>query len=254
MFSNDFLLSLLSAKHIVILTGAGISAESGIATFRDAQTGLWERYDPAVLASADGYLADKSLVWGWYEWRRTQVLTAQPNAGHLAIAELAGYVARVTLITQNVDDLHERAGSRSVIHLHGSLHQPRCFQCAEPYVFANEIPTIAPAGERIEPPSCKCCGGSIRPGVVWFGEMLPEAAWQSAEDAILDCDALFSIGTSSLVRPAANLPDMAIIRGAKVIQINPGPTPLDAKVHYNFTGKAGEILPALVKALADLVS
>lgn len=253
MFSEDFLIGLLRAKHVTVLTGAGISAESGIATFRDAQTGLWEKYDAALLASAKGYRADKSLVWGWYEWRRNQVLKAKPNQGHLALVELENFVDRLTVVTQNVDDLHERAGSKAVIHLHGSLHQPKCFSCNEPYDFPDDMPIAAAEGERLEPPRCNYCGGSIRPGVVWFGELVPEDAWQQAEEAVLESDVLFVVGTSSLVRPAANLPDIAIIHGAKVIQINPYPTPLDAKAHYNFRGRAGEILPALAQALSDLI-
>lgn len=253
MFSEDFLIGLLRARRITVLTGAGISAESGIATFRDAQTGLWERYDPALLASAEGYKEDKSLVWGWYEWRRAQVLKAKPNPGHLALVELERFVDELTVVTQNVDDLHERAGSKGVIHLHGSLHHPKCFSCNEPHEFANTIPNIAIEGERLEPPRCDYCGGSIRPGVVWFGELVPEEAWQQAEDAVIDSDVLLSIGTSSLVRPASMLPDIAIVHGAKIVQINPDPTPLDSKAHYNFRGKAGEILPTLVKALSDLI-
>ena len=253
MFSEDLLVGLLRAERILVLTGAGMSAESGIATFRDAQTGLWERYDPYVLASPEGYESDKALVWGWYEWRRMQVLNSKPHAGHFALAQLADYVERLTLVTQNVDDLHERAGSRSVIHLHGSLHHPRCFICARSYEFPQGIPTLAVEGERIEPPRCEHCNGHIRPGVVWFNEYLPEVAWDQAQTAAMECDVIFSIGTSSLVWPAAKLPDMAVIRGAKVIQINPDPTSLDSKAHYNFRGKAGEVLPALIQALSDFL-
>lgn len=253
MFSENLLIGLLRARRVLIVTGAGISAESGIATFRDAQTGLWERYNPHVLATPEGYESDRALVWGWYEWRRMQVLNATPNAGHLAVAQLADYVEQLTLVTQNVDDLHERAGSKSVVHLHGSLHHPKCSACAKPYEFPQGIPSLAAAGERVEPPRCEHCNGYIRPGVVWFGETLPEEAWEQAQEAALECDVIFSIGTSSLVWPAAKLPDMAIIRGAKVIQINPGPTSLDSKAHYNFNGTAGEVLPALIQALSNLL-
>lgn len=250
VFDEDFLISLLSARRIVVFTGAGMSAESGIPTFRDAQTGLWEQYDPHVLASIEGYLKNKALVWGWYEWRRRQVLTTKPHAGHIAVAQLAGYVERLTVITQNVDDLHERAGSRGVIHLHGSLHHPRCFNCSIPFELPPDTENAMPACAPIETPRCKYCNGPIRPGVVWFGEMLPEQAWAEAKEAALNCDVLFSVGTSSLVWPAAKLPDMALIRGAKIVQINPESTPLDQKAHYNFRSKAGEVLPRLIQALS----
>ncbi len=253
VFSEDLLIGLLRAKHVVVFSGAGMSSESGIPTFRDAQTGLWEQYNPQVLASPEGYLADKSLVWGWYESRRNQVLSAEPNAGHFAIVELSDYVERLTVITQNVDDLHERAGNRVVKHLHGSLHNPRCFSCAEPYVFStdHQIPIVK--DERIEPPRCAECNGYVRPGVVWFGESLPEDQWKQAEEAVLNCDVIFSIGTSSLVWPAAKLPDMAAVRGAKIVQINTDVTPLDSKAHYNYKGKAGVVLPALLESLSDLL-
>jgi NAD-dependent deacetylase len=250
MFTNDFLMGLLRAEHIVVFTGTGMSAESGIPTFRDAQTGLWEKYDPHQLASPDGFRADKALVWGWYEWRRMQVLRAAPNAGHCAIADLANYVERLTVITQNVDDLHERAGSRGVTHLHGSLHKPRCFDCGSPFTFPAGIPDEPDGGRRLEPPVCENCNGAVRPGVVWFGESLSPSEWDRAEQAAMDCDLFFSIGTSSLVRPAAQLPERAALHGAKIIQINPATTSLDNKAHYNFRGNAGEILPAMVMALA----
>jgi NAD-dependent deacetylase len=253
-FSDDLLKTLLHAKHIVVFTGAGMSAESGIATFRDAGTGLWEQYDPCVLASPQGYRADKALVWGWYEWRRMQVLRAEPNAGHLAVAELAKRVERLTLITQNVDDLHERSGNTDVVHLHGSLHSPRCFACARPYTFTDGIPDEPVGGRRLAPPHCQHCKGPIRPGVVWFGEVLSEAAWKQAEQAASQCDVFFSIGTSSLVWPAAQLPVTASAKGATVIQINPGATALDSKAHFNLRGKAGEIMPALLDALPVAVS
>jgi NAD-dependent deacetylase len=253
-FSDDLLIALLRAKRIVVFTGAGMSAESGIPTFRDTQSGLWEQYDPYVMASPKGYLADKALVWGWYEWRRMQVLHAKPHAGHIAIADLSGHVERLTLITQNVDDLHERAGSKNVIHLHGSLHQPRCFDCGSPYTFFDEIPDEPSGDQRKEPPICVNCNGSIRPGVVWFGESIQDTDWNFAEQAAMECDLLFSIGTSSLVWPAAQLPERAVLHGARVIQINPGPTALDNKAHYNFRGKAGEVLPAMLEALSTFLN
>jgi NAD-dependent deacetylase len=249
-FDETLLAHLRNARHVVVFTGAGVSAESGIPTFRDALTGLWTQYDAAELASPDGFSKDPALVWGWYEWRRMQVLHAAPNPAHRAIAALAGSVERLTLITQNVDDLHERAGSDAVIHLHGSLHHPRCFACNRPHPYPAGIPEEPEGGRRLEPPRCGHCGGRIRPGVVWFGEALPEAAWTAACEAADACDVLLSVGTSSLVWPAAALPGVSAKRGATVVQINPDQTGLDDVAHYNLRGKAGEVLPSLLNALA----
>ena len=170
---------LRDARHVVVFTGAGASAESGIPTFRDALTGLWERFDPAQLATSEAFRADPALCWGWYEWRRNKVIQAQPNGAHYAIAELTRYVPKLTVVTQNVDDLHERAGSQHVIHLHGSLHSPRCIDCGLAYVFPLTSDVLPESGSRIEPPLCVACSGYIRPGVVWFGEMLPKDAWSA---------------------------------------------------------------------------
>ena len=236
------------ARHTVVFTGAGVSAESGIATFRDAMSGLWARFDAAALATAAAFRADPALVWGWYEWRRAQVMSAAPNPAHEAIAALATHAPQFTLITQNVDDLHERAGSRDVIHLHGRLLQPRCFDCGAPWTHPPGAPRQAPSGERIQPPACPRCSGPIRPGVVWFGEALTDAAWQRAVEAARHCDLLLSVGTSALVYPAAELPQIAVRNGATVIQVNPAPTALDDIADWNLHGAAGEVLPALVAA------
>jgi NAD-dependent deacetylase len=249
MFATALITALQKARHMVVFTGAGVSSESGIPTFRDAQTGLWEKFDASVLASPQGFRNDEALVWGWYEWRRMQVLKAQPNPAHYAIAELANHVEQLTIITQNVDDLHERAGSSPVIHLHGSLHEPRCFTCTRPYAFPDGIPNEPEAGRRLKPPRCSHCDGSIRPGVVWFGESLPEASWWSASLASKNCDVFLSIGTSSVVWPAAKLPMDAANNGSIVIQVNPDVTNLDLAAHYNLHGKAGEVLPQLICAL-----
>ena len=249
VISSELLECVRKAQHITVCTGAGVSAESGIATFRAAQTGLWTEYDAATLASPEGFRVDPALVWGWYEWRRMKVLQAKPNPGHLAIAELQKKAPRLTLVTQNVDDLHERAGSDNPIHLHGSLHHPRCFACAKPFDYTPGIPDEPEGGRRLEPPRCTHCGGYIRPGVVWFGESLPEQAWQSAQKAVEECDLLFSIGTSSVVWPAASLPETAARNGAVVVQVNPEPTALDRTARFNLRGMAGDILPALLEAL-----
>ena len=252
MFDPDLLNALKHAQHIVILTGAGVSAESGIPTFRDALTGLWKNYSAEQLASAEAFIVNPALVWGWYEWRRGKVLQAQPNPAHSAIARLERIVPKLTLITQNVDDLHERAGSRHVVHLHGSLHHPRCIACEQPYALPVENSDNSNEATRIEPPRCPQCGEYIRPGVVWFGEYLPADALKQAEQAAKHCDVLISIGTSGMVRPAANLPYLAKNAGSPVVQINPEHTDLDWSASFNLHDKAGIVLPQLVDAVDGL--
>ena len=239
--------TLRSARHVVILTGAGVSAESGIATFRDRLGGLWARFDPADLATPEAFRRDPALVWGWYEWRRMQILRARPNSAHRAIAEMARRVAAMTLVTQNVDDLHERAGSENVVHLHGQIAAPYCERCRRPHALANTVPDLPEGGTPIEPPRCDRCGGRIRPGVVWFGEDLPRAAWQSARDAAAGADVLFSVGTSSVVQPAASLLEIAARAGAVTVQVNPNPTALETLVDYALQGPAGTVLPELLR-------
>jgi len=231
---------------VVVFTGAGVSAESGIPTFRDSLTGLWERFDAASLATPDAFRLDPALVWGWYEWRRMKVLQALPNPAHRAIAALAGHVPRLTLVTQNVDDLHERAGSTEVIHLHGSLHQPRCFSCARAPDAPLETPVEPEGGRRLEPPRCVQCGGQLRPGVVWFGESLPSNALEVAFAAAKECDLLLSVGTSGMVFPAAQMPGLAWEAGAVVVHVNPQ-AQADREREYALAGPAGEQLPALLE-------
>ncbi len=242
--------ALRDAQHVVVLTGAGASSESGIPTFRDKQVGLWERFDPMELATPDAFRRDPALVWGWYEWRRRLVLAAQPNAGHLALGALAEHVPELTLVTQNVDDLHERGGSSAVLHLHGELARPYCEQCDQPYVFPPGLPDVPEEGARIEPPRCKVCGAQVRPGVVWFGESLPEIPWRQAREAAEDSDVFLVVGTSAVVYPAAALTEFAIAAGAMVIQINPNPAELGAGV-VMLRGTAGALLPQLVSALSS---
>ncbi|ERO60616.1 SIR2 family NAD-dependent protein deacylase [Pseudomonas piscis] len=238
---------LAQARHLVVFSGAGVSAESGIPTFRDALTGLWENFDPARLATVQAFRDDPALVWGWYEWRRQKVLAAQPNPAHLAIAELGRRLPRLTLITQNVDDLHERAGSVDVLHLHGSLHSPKCFACNRPFSGALPMPSVPESGARLEPPRCTGCNGKLRPGVVWFGEALPEAALKRAFQAARECDLLLSVGTSGLVQPAAQIPQLALQQGACVVHINPQPQPGSVPGEYHLVGKAGQVLPQLLQ-------
>jgi NAD-dependent deacetylase len=230
------------ARRIAVLTGAGISAESGIPTFRDAQTGLWARYDPMQLATEDGFRADPALVWRWYAWRRDLVAKAQPNAGHRALAAAEGRFERLRVITQNVDGLHARAGSTRLVELHGRIDRTVCLeQCG----YREDAPERIPAGE---PPRCPRCGSWLRPGVVWFGEMLDPAALQDAADEAAGCDLMLVVGTSGLVYPAAGLPSAARQAGAAVITVNPEATDLDGLAAARLRGKAAEVLPRLLDA------
>ena len=235
---------LRGASRVVVFTGAGVSAESGMPTFRDALTGLWSRFDPMQLATAEAFRRAPALVWGWYEWRRAKVAAAKPNAAHFAIAKMGTLVPELTVVTQNVDDLHERAGSDPV-RLHGSLFAPRCFDCGAPHAVPPCVAGIA--DEPVEPPACGHCAGNIRPGVVWFGEALPEDALAAAFEAARTCDVLFSIGTSSVVYPAAEIPSIAARSGAVVVQVNPDRTPLDEMASFNLRGSAAVVLPRLLE-------
>ena len=237
---ESLLQALRGARRVAVLTGAGISAESGIPTFRDAQTGLWARYRPEELATPEAFERNPRLVWEWYEWRRALVRGAHPNPGHAALAQMQDRVAEFTLATQNVDGLHARAGSRSVIELHGNILRSKC--SAEGTLFESW-----PNSDSV-PPRCPACGAWLRPDVVWFGEMLPPGALESAMSAAGRCEVFFSIGTSALVQPAAQLPITALDAGATVVEINRDPTPLSPLASFSLHGAAGEILPRLVDA------
>ena len=247
---------LESKQHICLLTGAGISAESGIPTFRDKQTGLWENYRAEDLATPDAFTRDPKLVWSWYQWRRQLVASKKPNPAHTALAQWQYHSQstnqQLTLITQNVDDLHEQAGS-AVTHLHGNLWRNRCSQCQTPYTIqlkgAYDSENSISFDEALV--TCQHCDGYIRPDIVWFGESLPMRAWQTAEEAAASCDVFISIGTSSLVYPAAGLAQLAKHNGAKIIEINPYPTP-NTLVDITLAAKAGVILPKLVKRIGVL--
>ena len=235
---------LARASRVTVLTGAGISAESGVPTFREAQTGLWSRYNPEDLATPQAFRRDARLVWEWYSWRRELVSRAVPNAGHIALAVLEIRFPQFTLITQNVDGLHQRAGSKLVIELHGNIQRTRCFEeniLVDSWPDTNEVP-----------PRCPYCSGLLRPDVVWFGESLPpralEAAWKAADH----CQVFLSIGTSSLVEPAASLPHVAIQAGATLVEINPQPTPLTPLADFALQQPAGVALPELLVALDNL--
>ena len=248
-FDPELLDRMKSAKRVVVFTGAGVSQESGIPTFRDALTGLWRQFDPQELATPQAYFRQPNLVWGWYEWRRAKALRCRPNPAHLAISAMARQIPDLILVTQNVDALHEAAGSQDVIHLHGSLHHPRCAQCGCLHTLPPGIPDEPEHGRRIDPPKCVGCGGRVRPGVVWFGEDLPVDALGKARSMARSCEVLLSIGTSSLVYPAALLPREAAEKGACVVQVNPAPTELDRLALFNLRGTAGEVMPALLTAV-----
>ena len=247
--------TLLQAHRIVVFTGAGMSAESGIGTFRNAPDSHWSRFDPHELASPEGWRANPRRVWAWYEGRRAEVLAAQPNAGHLAIAQLTdvlrqrtGRAVQLDVVTQNVDNLHERAGSTNVVHLHGSLFAPRCFACGQPGAFADGEPDRQ--ATEVEPPACGHCGGHIRPGVVWFGEAMPQAEFRLAEDLVDACDAMLVVGTSGVVFPAAELPINAHQLGKYVAEINPTPSDLAKYMNVQWPTPAAQGLPQLVRWLA----
>jgi NAD-dependent protein deacetylase/lipoamidase len=234
------------AKHIVAFSGAGLSTESGIPTFRDAQTGgFWEKYDPVTLASPEGFSADRRLVIEWYAYRTRLIAEAKPNPAHRALAAYeAAHPGGLANVTQNIDGLLQRAGATTVHELHGTLfrdrcHAPHCSHTAEATIFEEdaEIPLV----------DCPQCGGWMRPDVVWFGEMLPPAVWQAAEQACLACDVLICIGTKGAVYPAAGLVQLAKSTGSKVIQVNPNPSELDYLADATFLAAAGEAVPALLR-------
>lgn len=233
---------LRSSRHVCVLTGSGVSAESGVPTFREAQTGLWEKFDPHELATPEAFLRDPELVWKWYRWRRELVDKAKPNAGHKALVELAEQVEECTLVTQNIDGLHQRAGSTNVIEFHGNIFEDRCF--VEGCVVTDEYEKSATV------PTCPGCGSNLRPGVVWFGEAIPESALHNSMTAASNCDLFLSIGTSSLVWPAAGLADTARAAGATIVEVNPDTTPLSGSSDFRLVGPAGSMLPAMLSAYA----
>jgi len=233
---------LAAASSICVLSGAGMSAESGIPTFRDALTGLWSRFDPMTLASEDGFRADPQLVWDWYAERRAGVRAAQPNAGHRALGEFAQrHPGRLVVVSQNVDDLHQRAGNADTIRLHGDILEDRWLEAC-PRGRAC-LPASAQAGR---PPRCADCGNPLRPGVVWFGEMLPVPALDAAERAAAKCEVMLVVGTSGAVWPAAGLAARARQAGAFVVIVNPHPSEIDDVAHVLLCGTAAEVIPRLL--------
>ena len=235
---------LQHAAHIAVLSGAGISAESGVPTFRDAQTGLWARFRPEELATEDAFRRHPERVWDWYAERRASLAAVQPNAGHLALAEFERrHPGRLTVITQNVDGLHQRAGSQDVLALHGSLAEDRWLDpCALHRQGACDVARAEPG----RPPRCPQCGNPVRPAVIWFGEMLPEDALRQAEQAARRCDVMLVVGTAGAVDPAAGLAHQARAVGAQVIIVNPHPSELDELAHLRLAGSAAQVLPRLL--------
>jgi NAD-dependent deacetylase len=229
---------LSRAGKLVILTGAGISKESGIPTFRDAQTGLWEKYDPQTLASPDGFRRDPSLVWSWYDMRRAKLLEVKPNPGHYAMARLEQLIPDTVVLTQNVDGLHRVAGSKNIIELHGNINRFFCLDKKHPAT--GDIPL-----GLTEPPKCDC-GSPMRPAVVWFGEALDHDDLSRAFSSSAACDVMLVAGTSGLVHPAAALPFEAISNGASVIEVNPDETPLSDSADVFIKQPSGVALPELV--------
>ncbi len=231
---------LRSCVHAAALTGAGVSKESGLRTFRDPMDGLWAEYRPEDLATPEAFERTPELVWEFYAARRLKAGEVQPNPGHLALVEMERHVPHFTLVTQNVDGLHRRAGSKCVVELHGNITRVKCSHGCGVFTEWEEISGKAP--------TCPACGEKLRPDVVWFGEILPGDELATAVQAARTCSIFFSIGTSGLVQPAASLPFLAKQNGAMIVEVNTEETPLTPSVDYFFQGKSGEILPELVKA------
>ncbi|MFN8006215.1 MAG: NAD-dependent deacylase [Terriglobia bacterium] len=227
---------LVPSTRVVVFTGAGVSAESGVPTFR-GKDGLWKEFNVQDLATPEAFARNPARVWEWYQWRMEIVSQAQPNDAHRVIAWMESFFSEFTLITQNVDGLHDRAGNRRICKLHGDLWDVRCLLCGK----TERVTGLPP---QPLPPVCGC-GGMLRPGVVWFGEMLPELEFSKAEKAAMQCQLFFSVGTSMEVFPAARLPNLAREKGAYIVEINPEPTSLAGKADEVLIGKAGEILPLI---------
>ena len=240
----DILEPLRQATKVVVFSGAGLSADSGIPTFRDGATGLWANVDPDEVVSVAGFERNPAKVWAWHEMMRALFAKVMPNAGHRGIAELAALLpqARLTVITQNIDGLHQAAGSAGVLELHGSALRVRCHHhCG----FVAPWPLGEPA-----PRWCPSCGARVRPDVVWFGEPLDEAVFSSAGECSLDADVFISVGTSAIIQPAASLPMAAKQSGALIVEVNPHATPFSEFADYSVRAGASDFFPALCAMLA----
>ncbi len=241
MIPQELVHCLKAAKRVVVLTGAGVSAESGVPTFRGAQTGLWSKFSPEELATPRAFRRNPRLVWEWYAWRRKLAADAKPNPAHEALAQMEKLFPQFHLITQNVDGLHQRAGSRDVVELHGNITRTKCFD------EGTIVATWPESGDV--PPKCPTCGGLLRPDVVWFEEPMPERETELAFQVSRNCDVFFSIGTSAVVYPAASLPFEALESGATVVEINPQPTPLTGQADFVLAGSAGSVVPDLLNLI-----
>ena len=226
-------------RSVAVLTGAGISAESGVPTFR-GEDGLWRTYHAEDLATPGAFSRNPKLVWEWYDWRRGLIASCRPNAAHHTLAQMERHLDDLTLITQNVDGLHQMAGSRNVVELHGSIWRMRCTQECQPAWEDRTVPLPAARGFL---PSCPTCGSLARPDLVWFGELLPGEVLAAAKAAVQRCQVMLVVGTSAVVQPAASLPLVALRRGAYVVEINPQPTPLSDAVHEVIREPAASALP-----------
>lgn len=242
---------LRAAQQIVVMTGAGVSAESGVPTFREAQTGLWAQYDPQDLATPAAFTRNPRLVWEWYASRREIIGQSEPNAGHFALAQLEAQHGHVTVVTQNVDNLHERAGSQDVIHLHGNIMRTKCFYDCQGNPTLVDLSDPAINTDAL-PPLCPHCGRWLRPDVVWFGEILPARALERAMTLSEGCDVQLVVGTSGLVEPAAGLPRITKQHGGKVIVVNPDHTMHTRIADVSLRGASGEVLPQVLQAMASL--
>ncbi|MCB1053286.1 MAG: NAD-dependent deacylase [Acidobacteria bacterium] len=240
MFAVSLLEAVRAAQRVVVLTGAGISAESGIPTFRDAMEGMWSRFRPEDLASPQGFRRDPQQVWAWYAERRGKVLKCQPNPGHVALADWQRRCAELLLVTQNVDRLHQRAGAQNVHELHGNLYEIKCTKHGAPSAWPEPIPDM--------PPTCPHCGDWLRPNVVWFGEALPMDVFEAASQAVPQADLCVVIGTSGLVYPAAHLPLLALQSQVPVLEINKETTDLSQRAQWFLQGASGQLLPQLLRA------
>ena len=240
MIISDTLRALLhTTESMCVLTGAGISAESGVETFRGSN-GLWSKLKPEELANFDAFMRNPELVWEWYNYRKTLIHDVKPNPGHYALAHMQELVSDFTLVTQNIDNLHIRASSKNVLELHGNIERSYCIDCGK---FAADVEVSS----ENKVPHCPTCNGIIRPDIVWFGEMLPEGVFEAAAEAANRCELFLTVGTSAVVYPAASLPLIARKNGAYIVEINMERTEISHNVHETLLGKAGEILPQLVK-------
>lgn len=239
MFSEKLIQLMQSEIKVCVLTGAGVSAESGVPTFR-GEHGLWKKFRPEELANVEAFLNNPELVLAWYQHRRDIIDNIEPNPGHYCLAKMEQHFSEFTLVTQNVDGLHRRAGSHKIYELHGNILRNKCFQCGKAI---DRIDFVE--GEDL--PKCDC-GGLIRPDVVWFGEILPEAALRNSAEKSAEADLFFSIGTSAIVYPAAALPLTAKRGGAYLVEINVERTELSPMADEVLLGPSGEILPKLLEA------